>query len=220
MAEAERRQEAHAVPEEMMATVTPMARGAYIPAWYSRISWGGALVGVFVALAAELLLSALGILIGLSVATITSVAALGTVSAAVFIWTVFSVLVALFIGGWVASRVANARFASDGLWTGLTVWSVALVVGIFLGALGITGLLGFAGNAVSVLRGIIPAGIAITPAEISAAVGTLTRSAGYFLLGALLSLATALLGGWFGSERISRSQAIREEAVREHKAAA
>ncbi len=220
MAEAERRQEARAVPEEMMATVTPMVRGAYVPAWYSRISWGGVVAGAFVAIAAELLLGALGILLGLSTASAASAAALSTVSAAVFIWTVFSVLIALFIGGWVASRIANARFSSDGLWTGLTVWAVAVVVGIFLGALGISGLLGFAGSAVSALRGLIPAGVTISPADLRAAAGTLSRSAGYFLLGALLSLATALLGGWFGSDRMSRSQAMKEEAMREHRAAA
>ena len=221
---AEQRQEPRPMPEterreEAVGTVTPMMRGGYVPAWYSRISWGAIFAGVFVAIAAELILSAVGILIGFSTATVTSVSALAGATTGVGIWTAFSALVATFIGGYVASRLAAVQFSSDGLWHGLTVWALTLVLAIVLGSLGISGLLGIASNVVATLRGIIPSGVAVTPADLKAAASLASRSAGYFLLGSLLSLGSALLGGWLGSRRLSRAEAMRAEAARTRMAA-
>lgn len=231
MYEQERRQEARAVPEgeragreermgreEMMGTVTPMMRGAYVPAWYSRLSWGGVFAGLFVAIAAQILLSALGVLVGFGAATITTAQELADVSAGVGIWIAISALIAAFIGGLVASRLANVRFTSDGLWHGLTVWSLILVVSITLSTLGVTGLLGFATNIAAAL-GVAQPGVAVTPADIQAATEATAAFTGWFLLGAVLALAAALLGGWLGSGRASRSEAMREEAGRERMAA-
>ena len=192
-----------------------------MPAWYSRLSWGSIFAGVFIAIAAQIVLSSLGVLAGFSTATITSVADLRDISAGVGIWTAISALISLFIGGYVASRIASVQFSSDGLWHGLSVWAFALVVSILLGVFGATGLLGFAGNALTALRGIIPTGATVSPADIRTAVDVVTTTAGYFLLGSLLSLATALLGGWLGSGRTSREEAMRrEEEVRRERAAA
>ncbi|MHB8840974.1 MAG: hypothetical protein ACYC56_04160 [Candidatus Aquicultor sp.] len=218
----ERRQEARAVPESerMMANVTPMTRGGYVPAWYSRLSWGSIFAGVLVAIASEFVLSAIGVVIGFGTPTITSAADLRSISAGVGIWAAISILIATFIGGYVASRVADVQLASDGLWHGLVVWAFALVGGILFGVLGVSGLLGFVGNAVAALRGVLPSGATITPTDIRAAADTLASSAGYFLLGSLLSLATAFLGGWLGSNRLSRAEAMkRAEAERTRMAA-
>lgn len=212
----ERRQEARAVPESErmarteppMGNVTPMMRGAFVPAWYSRISWGSVIAGVLVAIATQFVLSAVGVLVGFGTTSITSVAALRSVSTGVGIWSAISVLISLFIGGYVASRLANAQTSSDGLWHGLTVWAFALVAGILLSTLGVTGLLGF-GSATAVARGIVPSGTAVTPADLRIAASLASRTAGYFLLGSLLSLAAGLLGGWLGSNRITRAEAMR-----------
>jgi len=230
MQEPERKREARAVPheermgrEEMApgAVVTPMVRGGVVPAWYSRLSWGSIFAGLFVAIAAQLLLSALGVLVGFGTAAITTVEQLQQVSAGVGIWIAISALISAFIGGYVASRLANVRFTSDGLWHGLTVWSLILVTSVLLSTLGVTGLLGFATTVAQVL-GITPAvpPAQVTPADIQAATDAAAAFSGWFLLGSLLALAAALLGGWLGSERISRSEAMRAEAEREPRAAA
>lgn len=214
----ERRQEARAVPEgERMGVVTPMMRGGYVPAWYSRLSWGSIFAGVLVAIAAEFVLSAIGVVIGFGSPSITTAADLRAVSAGVGIWAAISVLIATFIGGYVASRIANVQLTSDGIWHGLTVWAFALVLGILLGSLGVTGLLSFIGTAAAALRAF---GVTVSPSAISTAANTLATSAGYFLLGSLLSLATAILGGWLGSSRLSRAEAAkRAEAERARMAA-
>jgi hypothetical protein len=189
------------------------------PAWFGRISWGSILAGVLVAIASQLILSALGVLIGFGATNPSTVAGLRNVASDVGIWTAISALIASFIGGYVASRLAAVRFSSDGLWHGLTVWALALVGGIYLSSIGISGLLGFAGNAANVLRGFVPTGVNVSPDAVRAAADVASRSALYFLIGSLLSLATALLGGWLGSNRENRSEAIKRETGRERMAA-
>lgn len=131
-----------------------------------------------------------------------------------------SALISLFFGAWVASRLAQARFSSDGLWHGLTAWAFALVAALLLGALGVSGLLGFAGNAATALRDIIPQGVAVLPEDIQTAAGLATTTLGYFLIGALGSLATALLGGWLGSSRLRMAEPRAErEVVQERRVA-
>jgi hypothetical protein len=190
-----------------------------MPAWAGRISWGSVLAGVLVAIAAQLLLSALGVLVGFGAATVTTIAELRDISAGIGIWTAISALISLFIGGWVASRLASTQLSSDGIWHGLTVWAFALVAGILLSTLGITGLLGFATNAAQALGGVTVPGVTPTPEDLGAAADVAATSAGYFLLGSLLGLAAALFGGWFGSARRSRSETMGEEAGRERMAA-
>ena len=205
--------------EEAYGGATPMMRGASFPAWAGRISWGSVLAGVFVAIAAQLLLSALGVLVGFGAAAVTTIAELRDISAGIGIWTAISALISLFIGGWVASRLSNTQLSSDGLWHGLTVWAFTLVAGILLSTLGISGLLGFATNAVQALGGVTAPGVTPTPGDLSAAADVAATSAGYFLLGSILGLGAALLGGWFGSARRSRSEAMMEEPSRKRMAA-
>ncbi|MEW5706461.1 MAG: hypothetical protein AB1743_06650 [Actinomycetota bacterium] len=218
--EGERRREMMGTREEMMGTVTPMMRGGIMPAWYSRISWGAVFAGVLIAIAAELLLSAIGILIGFGTANVTSVAALRNVTVAVGIWTSISAIIALYIGGLVASRLGVVQFTSDGIWHGITVWAVALVLGVLFSVFGVSGLLSFVSNVVGALRGIIPAGTQISPGDLRTAADIVTTSTAFFLAGAILSLGAAILGGWLGSQRMSRAQAMREAAMPERKAAA
>ena len=59
-----------------------------------RIRWGPIIAGIFVAIATQLILSALGTAIGL----ITASSGITT-----GIWTVITLLIALFIGSWVAA---------------------------------------------------------------------------------------------------------------------
>ncbi len=221
----ERMRETRAVPEteehvtEERSMMYPM-RGGMMPTFMSRISWGAIFAGVFVAIASQLVLTALGAAIGFGTAAVTSVTALQQVSAGVGIWTAISAIISLFIGGYVASRVANAQLSTTGLWHGLVVWAVAVVFGILLGSLGVTGLLGFASNAAAVLRGILPTGVTVTPGTLNAAASAATTSALYFLGGSLIALLASLLGGWLGSARLSKTEAMRrEEEIRMRRAA-
>lgn len=219
----ERKKEERMGREEMMpSNVTPMmaptARAAMAPAWYSRVSWGGVVGGALVALTSWLLLNALGYAIGLSTATVRSIADLRIVSTGIGVWVGVSAVLSLFIGSYAASKFAGVRFSSDGLWHGLATWAFASIAGFLLSAFLTSGLLAFVNSWVSAVLG-IPSTATITPATIQNLINLTTTVAVYLLLVSLLSLGGALLGSWLGSNRLSRAEAMREEMGRERMAA-
>ena len=61
-----------------------------------RIRWGPIIAGIFVAIATQLVLSALGAAIGLTVGATGGAIGVG-------IWAIISLLIALFLGSWVAA---------------------------------------------------------------------------------------------------------------------
>lgn len=81
-----------------------------------RISWSAVFAGVLVAIVVQMLLTLLGLGIGLG--TIdpleerSPMAGLGTGSA---IWYIISSLLSLFVGGWIAGRLASAPRLFDGV---------------------------------------------------------------------------------------------------------
>jgi len=118
-----------------------------------RMSWGAVLAGAVVALSVQLLLTLLGLGIGL--ATVDPAAG-DTPGAATFgiasgIFYAIVTLVSLFVGGWVAGRLAGMPVRTDGLLHGLVTWSVAMLVLLYVvttsvGAL-LSGTLGMVGTA-------------------------------------------------------------------------
>jgi hypothetical protein len=117
-----------------------------------RMSWGAVLAGAVVALSVQLLLSLLGLGIGL--ATIDPAAG-DTPSATGFgiatgVFYAIVTLLSLFAGGWVAGRLAGMPVRTDGLLHGLVTWSVAMLLLLYVvttsvGAL-LSGTLGVVGN--------------------------------------------------------------------------
>ncbi len=99
-----------------------------------RMSWGAVLAGAVVALSVQLLLSLLGIGIGLAtvdpVAGETPDAASFGVASGVFYAIV--TLVSLFAGGWVAGRLAGMPVRTDGLLHGLVTWGVAMLLLLYV----------------------------------------------------------------------------------------
>jgi ElaB/YqjD/DUF883 family membrane-anchored ribosome-binding protein len=117
-----------------------------------RMSWGAVLAGAVVALSVQLLLSLLGLGIGL--ATVDPAAG-DTPDAASFgiatgVFYAMVTLLSLFAGGWVAGRLAGMPVRTDGLLHGLVTWSVAMLLLLYVvttsvGAL-LSGTLGMVGS--------------------------------------------------------------------------
>src|SRR5262245_20430189 len=84
----------------------------------SRISWGAILGGTMVAVALYVLLGLLGVAAGFSVSPHTTDRQL-TVGAA--IWAVFSILVALFVGGWSISQLTAGESRCEAAFYGLVM---------------------------------------------------------------------------------------------------
>lgn len=96
------------------------------------LSWGAIFAGCFVALSIHILLTMLGV--GLGVRMVDPLTNDNPVTdftvAAVIVWTV-SALISLAVGGWVAGRSINVGESRSGGLHGFVVWSLSTVV-VFL----------------------------------------------------------------------------------------
>ncbi len=114
-----------------------------------RISWSAVFAGVLIAVVSQLLLSLLGLGIGLG--TIDPMeeqnptAGLGTGTA---IWYVVSSLLSLLAGGWVAGRLASSPRPFDGIIHGVLTWALVTLVTIYFLTTTIGSLIGGAGRLV------------------------------------------------------------------------
>jgi hypothetical protein len=100
-----------------------------------RVSWGGVWAGVLVVLGTLMLLSTLGLAIGFSAdAREVDPQKIGTGAA---IWSRVSLLIALFLGGAVATRMSMVWDRFTGLAQGVLVWVTSLIVGLYLSANGV-----------------------------------------------------------------------------------
>lgn len=98
-----------------------------------RVSWGGVWGGVLVATGALLLLGALGVAIGAS-AIDPQRADPDKVMTAAGVWGALSLLVSLFVGGMVATRIGMVYDRATGVFEGALVWIVAIaLMGLFAG---------------------------------------------------------------------------------------
>lgn len=114
----------------------------------NRISWGAILAGVATALVTQLLLNMLGV--GLGAASLDIGAGAdnsGTgYSIGAGIWWVLSGIIAAFVGGLTAGRLAGAARGDTAKWHGLVTWAVSTLVVIYLLTSAVGGVLGGAFN--------------------------------------------------------------------------
>ena len=108
-----------------------------------KVSWGGIFGGVLVALGLLFLLGALGVAIGISAADPGQTEA-STLGAGAGIWTAVSLLVALFVGGMVATRIGAITDGTTGFFEGALVWVVSMLLMVYLASSGIGMLAGTA----------------------------------------------------------------------------
>jgi len=101
-----------------------------------RVSWGGVFGGVLVALGFLLLMTALGVAVGISAAQPgeTDAAILGTGAG---IWGGLSLLIALFLGGWVSTRIGAIFDGTTGFFEGMLVWVVSVLLMLYFAGSGI-----------------------------------------------------------------------------------
>ena len=124
-----------------------------------RVSWGAVFAGVMIVLAIQLLLSMLGLGIGLGTIDPTAgstpnASSLGIGAAA---WWGLSYLIALFAGGYVAARLAPSRLGFDGALHGAVTWAFTLLVTFYLLTTAVGSVIGGAFSAVSATLSANPA---------------------------------------------------------------
>jgi hypothetical protein len=106
-----------------------------------RVSWGGVFGGVLVALGFLILITALGVAVGISAAQPgeTEASTLGTGAG---IWAAVSLLLALFIGGLVSTRIGAIFDGTTGFFEGALVWVVSVLLMVYFASSGIAMLAG------------------------------------------------------------------------------
>ena len=109
---------------------------SFLTADAMRVSWGGVFGGVLVALGFLLLMSALGVAVGITAAQPGETDA-GTLGTGAGIWAALSLLLALFIGGWVSTRIGAIFDGTTGFFEGALVWVVSVLLMLYFATSGI-----------------------------------------------------------------------------------
>jgi ElaB/YqjD/DUF883 family membrane-anchored ribosome-binding protein len=110
---------------------------AVLPATLERISWGAILAGTIIAIVLQLAGNLLAIGVGINQINPNpehgeDVPTPQTIGTATIGMMVVSILLALFIGGYIAARFAGSPDQGDALLHGLMVWGLNIIVTLFL----------------------------------------------------------------------------------------
>ena len=120
----------------------------------SRVSWGAIAAGAMVALTIYIVLTILGVALGIELAVRRSGADLGAGAA---IYSILALLLSMFFGGWATSRLAVGESKLEAVLYGLILWGVLFTGMIWLLASGIRtgfgGLVGMASGAYTTEEG-------------------------------------------------------------------
>lgn len=194
-------------PGDNLITEPPVVN--QVVEYHDRVRWGPIISGLVVALATQLILSALGAAIGAtflsgSGAPRSNAPGVGT---GVGIWSIISLLIALFIGSWVAARASGPMNRNTALLNGAILWATTLALGSWLLASGVTGAFGIAAsNAGEVVNQVQQGGVNLpdNPPNVTAQqtrniAGDAAKGLWSFVIGSLLGLAAALGGASVGT---------------------
>lgn len=185
-------------------------RTVSVPAvdYHDRVRWGPVLAGLVTAISAQLVLSGIGAAIGLT--TIANSGAprsnADAIGSAVGIWSIISLLIALFLGGWITARACGPMNRSTALLNGAILWGTTLALSAWLVSSGVSGAFGIvASNAGEILNqtgnpstlpGTTPDVTADQARDLAGNAATVGWS---FALGSLLGLVAALIGSSVGT---------------------
>ncbi|HVK95713.1 MAG TPA: hypothetical protein VM571_13415 [Noviherbaspirillum sp.] len=96
---------------------------------FPAIRWGAVLAGVAVGISIQLVLTLLGIATGISSTQVTQGEVIGM---GPLIWAGFSMLIAAFVGGYVAARMSGLKRKADGVLHGAVSWAVTTILFVLL----------------------------------------------------------------------------------------
>jgi hypothetical protein len=194
--------------------MNPINRGvervAPVPAvdYHDRVRWGPILAGLVTAISSQLVLSGIGAAIGLT--TLANSGAprsnADVVGSAVGIWSIISLLISLFLGGWITARACGPMNRSTALLNGAILWATTLAISAWLLSSGVSGAFGIVASNAGEIINQAPTGgnIPTTPPNVTAEearnlAGNAATVGWSFALGSLLGLIAALVGASVGT---------------------
>lgn len=203
------------------AVVLEMRHGA-TQTFMKRISIGAVVAGGLIALAAQLIFIAFGNFLDVGSASVATLADLNSILTSIGIWVAVSAVIAAFIGAYATARLAGTTQARNGIWHGVATWGLLIVAGVVLAIFDFSTVLGFGISASQLVAEYVPNIGALTTTDLAIAADISGTMSGWFLVGALGSLVTAIFGGWVGGMRLSRRMEVtlaEEEERPYHRAA-
>jgi hypothetical protein len=113
-----------------------------VPGAPYKLSWGAILGGTFVALGTWILLYSLGLALGLSSVDPNNPGSVRGAGIGTGIWSLIAPLIALFVGGLVASRTAGVVDKTGGALHGAVLWGLTTLAGVAVMGMVLSSLLG------------------------------------------------------------------------------
>lgn len=179
--------------------------------YHDRVRWGPILAGLMVAVTTQLILTGLGAAIGM-----TSLAGSGAprsnadnVGLGIGIWSIISLLISLFVGGWVTARACGPMNRNTALLNGAILWATTLAISAWLLASGVSGAFGIlasnAGEIINQTQQSVTDPTAVVPNPGATAqdarnfAGNAAKAGWTFTIGSLLGLVAALIGSSLGA---------------------
>lgn len=178
--------------------------------YHDRVRWGPIFAGIVIAIASQLVLSALGAAIGLTAGASGTQAS--NVGIGVGIWAIISLLISLFLGGWICASSCGPMNKKTALLHGVILWATTLAISSWLLASGVSGTFGVvASNAGEVLNQVQqPGGVSvpnpsnipnISTQEARNIAGNSAKVAWSFIFGSLLGMVAAMIGASVGARK-------------------
>ncbi|MCP6759415.1 MAG: hypothetical protein NHB32_11760 [Fischerella sp. CENA71] len=178
--------------------------------YHDRVRWGPIISGLLVAIATQLILSAIIAALGAG-----SIEASGrprtiapNIAGNVGIWSTIALLISLFTGAWVTARACGPMNRNTALLNGAILWATTLAVSSWLLASGVSGAFGIAAyNAGEVINQIQqPGGLAVpqnlpklTAQQAREVAANIRSGLWWFVFGSLLGLIAAMIGAVVGA---------------------
>jgi hypothetical protein len=134
-----------AVPEEVLVHDEALRRDVVRDT--VKVSWSSIIAGLFVALGTWVLLSVLGLALGLSQADPNNPSSLHTAGMVTGIWSVIVPIVALLLGGLVAARTAGIVTRPTGAIHGVVLWALVTIASLAMVGYVVKGVVSTAVNA-------------------------------------------------------------------------
>lgn len=176
--------------------------------YHDLVRWGPIISGLLVALATQLILSA--IIGAVAAGTVEGSGAPRTIAPDAAgnagLWSTIALLISLFTGGWVTARACGPMNRNTALLNGAILWATTLAVSSWLLASGVTGAFGVAAsNAGEVINQVQQqGGVNVPQANVTAqqareAAANLRSGLWWFVFGSLLGLIASMIGAVAGA---------------------
>ncbi|PZV04534.1 MAG: hypothetical protein DCF32_12230 [Leptolyngbya sp.] len=191
--------------QRVVETTAPVA----VTGYHDLVRWGPIFAGLVVSIASQLVLTALGAAVGLTNIAGSDAAQsnAGDVGAAVGIWSIISLLIALFLGGWITSRACGPMNRKTALLNGAILWATTLAVSAWLLSSGVAGAFGLVAQGADAVINQVPVDAlpdatqnpGVSQEQAQDIAGNAAKVGWSFALGSLLGLVAALAGAATGA---------------------